>query len=107
MIKAFSFLEDVSGEMKKRVTNNKKAEVFNSILIAQLGRSDRYKGVISGSVILSFALQNCILIYNLAGLRLVCVEYDPITVLNDFYLSNKFKLLQTNPSGKLLAYLKL
>ncbi|MCM3732746.1 hypothetical protein M3196_13915 [Fictibacillus nanhaiensis] len=106
LVKEFDFSE-VSGTTRKKLTNRKDADVFNSILIAQLGRSDSYKGRVSGKDILELALHNCKLIFDLSALRVVCVEYEPIPILNDFYLSNGFYFLQENPSGNILAYLRL
>jgi hypothetical protein len=106
MIKQFTFIE-VTKSTKQRLAHNKHAEVFNSILIAQLGRSDNYKGKVPGNEILNLALHNCKLIYDLSGLRVVCVEYDDKPILHDFYLGNGFKILQENQSGKILAYLRL
>ncbi|MFB6468863.1 hypothetical protein ACE38V_19080 [Cytobacillus sp. Hz8] len=106
LIKPFDLTEKVSKESRKKLTGNKNAEIFNSILIAQLGRSDLYKGKISGEVILQYALENCELIFDLVGLRIVCVEYDDIPYLNDFYLKNDFKILQVNRNNKILAYLR-
>lgn len=51
-------------------------------------------------------LENCELVYDLIGLRIVCVEYDDIPYLNDFYLKNDFKILQVNRNQKILAYLR-
>ncbi|TCN25499.1 GNAT family acetyltransferase [Mesobacillus foraminis] len=106
LVKPFDIIEGVSQGLRKRLTENKKATVFNSILIAQLGRSDSYKGLVPGDIILQFALENCKLIYDLSGLRIVCVEYDDNPFLNDFYLKNDFKILQLNDNGKLLAYIR-
>jgi hypothetical protein len=107
LVKPFDLTKVVSKESRRKLTGDKNASVFNSILIAQIGRSDDYKRKISGDKILNFALENCLLIYNLVGLRIICVEYDDIPVLNDFYLKNEFKILQVNKNGKLLAYLRL
>ncbi|WP_230129809.1 hypothetical protein [Bacillus sp. CECT 9360] len=108
LVKEFSFLNGVSGTKRKILTNNKRAEVFNSLLIAQLGRSDNYKGVIAGEEILNFALHHCEIIYNLVALSIVCVEFDPIDRLIEFYESQDFTILQQNPeTHKLLAYIKL
>lgn len=106
LVKPFEIEERVSKESRRKLTSNKNASIFNSILIAQLGRADYYKGKVSGDVILNYALENCELIYDLSGLRVVCTEYDDIAILNDFYLKNDFKILQTNPNGKILAYLR-
>lgn len=106
LVKEFD-ISDVSKTTKKRLTNRNDADVFNSILIAQLGRSDSYKGKVSGNEILNLALHNCKLIFDLSALRIVCVEYEPISFLNDFYLGNGFSFLQENPTGNILAYLRL
>ncbi|MED4687413.1 hypothetical protein [Peribacillus frigoritolerans] len=107
-VKEFYFLDDISKTKRKLVSNNKNADGFNSLLIAQLGRSDNYKGVVKGKEILGLALQNCELIHDLIALGLVCVEFDPDPKLIDFYESQDFKILQQNPeTNKLLAYIRL
>lgn len=106
LVKPFEITIEVSKESRRKLTGNKNATVFNSILIAQLGRADSYKNKISGDVILEFALENCELIYDLSGLRIVCIEYDDIPYLNDFYLKSDFKILQVNMNQKILAYLR-
>lgn len=106
LVKPFSIIDEVSKESRRKLSGDKNADVFNSILIAQLGRSDFYKGKVSGDIILEFALENCELAYDLVGLRIVCVEYDDIPFLNDFYLKNDFKILQVNSNQKILAYLR-
>ncbi|PFI75790.1 hypothetical protein [Bacillus cereus] len=105
MVKYFDFI-DVSRSTKQRLTNSKQADIFNSILIAQLGRSDSYKETVPGDFILHSALVNCKQIYDLTGLRVVCVEYEDEPKLHDFYMKNDFKILQTNDSGNILAYLR-
>ncbi|WLR52014.1 hypothetical protein LC040_03625 [Bacillus tianshenii] len=107
VIKPFNLESNVSGSLRKILTSNKKAEVFNSVLIAQLGRADKYRGIISGEQVLKLALENCLLINELSALRIVTVEYDGHPFLNDFYLRNEFKILQHNKNGKVLAFLKL
>lgn len=107
MVKPFDILTDVSKTARQRLAGNKEAEVFNSILIAQLGRSDAYKGVVKGEEILNFALENCKLINGLTGLRIVCVEYEDISYLNDFYIGNGFTYLQTNDNDHFLSYLRI
>lgn len=107
LVKPFNLIDDVSRESRRKLTGNKNAEVFNSILIAQLGRSDEYKGKVPGELILDLALENCLLINKLSGLRIVCVEYDDKPILNDFYLGKDFKILQVNENSKILAYIRL
>lgn len=106
LVKPFKIMEEVSKETRSKLSGNKNADVFNSILIAQLGRTDSYKGKVSGNVILQFALENSELAFDLIGLRIVCVEYDDNPYLNDFYLQNEFKILQLNNNKKILAYLR-
>lgn len=106
LVKPFEITDEVSKELRRKLTGNKSSTVFNAILIAQLGRSDCYKGEISGDVILNFALENCEMIYDLSGLRIVCIEYDDIPYLNDFYLENQFKILQINCNRKILSYIR-
>ncbi|CAM3284954.1 hypothetical protein FITA111629_14635 [Filibacter tadaridae] len=106
LVKPFEIVDEVSKESRRKLSGDKNTDVFNSILIAQLGRSDLYKGKVSGDAILEFALENCELAYDLVGLRIVCVEYGDVPYLNDFYLKNDFKILQMNKNQKILAYLR-
>ncbi|OLS40810.1 hypothetical protein BTR25_07950 [Bacillus sp. MRMR6] len=55
LIKSFDLTKEVSNESRRKLTGNKNATVFNTILIAQLGRSDQYKGRVSGDIVLHFA----------------------------------------------------
>lgn len=106
MIKPFLFTENVSKEMRKKLSGDKHANLVYSILIAQLARSDMYKDKILGKKILELALESCERIFDLIGLRIVCVEYDDIPILQDFYLESDFKILQINSNGKVLAFLR-
>lgn len=107
LIKNFK-LDGISGTVKKKLVGNKDADVFNAILIAQLGRSNVYKGIVSGTEILNLALHNCKLIHDLSALRVVCVEYENVPYLNDFYAENQFRYLTTNPDNHLiLSYVRL
>lgn len=106
LIKDFNFTT-ASGESRRKLTGNKKAQAFPTILIAQLGRADKYKGKVSGSEILHLALGNCQLIHNLSALRVVCVEYDDTEYLKRFYPENGFKELQLNENGFIISCLRL
>lgn len=75
MVKDFTFNMNVSKSTKKSLTHNKNALHFNSILIAQLGRSDEFKEKLPGVTMLNVALENCKRIYGLTALQIVCVEY--------------------------------
>lgn len=104
--KPFEFTT-ASGTTRKRLTGNSKATVFQTILIAQLGRSDNYKGIVTGAEIMQIALSNCNKIYNLSALKVVCVEYDDTEYLQKFYPENGFKELQRNENGLSISYLRL
>ncbi|WP_071392745.1 GNAT family N-acetyltransferase [Bacillus tuaregi] len=105
-IKPFKF-GTVSGSLKQKLSGNKNAELFNTILIAQLGRSDAYKSLVSGTQILDFALKRCNEINTLAALRVVSVEYEDNPKLNHFYENNGFKFIQINDNGLKLSYVRL
>lgn len=107
MIKDFIFDSNVSKTTRKSLAHNKNASHFNSILIAQLGKSDQFKSQLSGATILDAAIENCKRVYDLTGLQIVCVEYSPLPKLIQFYQANQFKALQTNPTGYELSFLKL
>jgi len=106
-VKIFEFV-DVSKTIIKRLTGNKNEKGFPTILIAQLGRSDLYKGKVEGSKILDLALVNCKTVYEIAALRVICVEYEDTPFLHNFYLANNFNVLQTNSDNDcIIAYLRL
>lgn len=107
MNKQFEFAEGVSKSVRQKIAFNKHALSVSTILIAQLGRADQYKGIIPGSEILRLALENCKIVYRTIGMRIVCVEYEPIDKIEKFYLNNSFKFLQKNPNGLRLAFLRL
>ncbi|WP_106496384.1 hypothetical protein [Lentibacillus sp. Marseille-P4043] len=106
LIKNFDFT-DVSGTIKSKLTGNKKATSFTTILIAQLGRADSYKGKVTGGQILEIALERCSLINELSAVRVACVEYEDIEPLHKFYSENEFKIIQKNDNGYLISYVRL
>lgn len=104
LIKNFDFT-NVSGGLRQKLTGNKRATAFITILIGQLGRSDSYKGKVSGKQILDLALEHCknhIKAY--AALKVVCVEFEDIAPLHKFYEENEFKTLQKNENGLIISY---
>ncbi|MFK4998947.1 hypothetical protein ACI2OX_21590 [Bacillus sp. N9] len=107
MNKQFDFAASVSNSMKQRLAFSKHASSISTILIAQLGRADRYNGKVSGSKLLMLALENCEIIYRVLGMRIVCVEYEPIDKLDYFYSNNSFTYLQQNSNGNNLAFLRM
>lgn len=106
LVKNFDFI-DVSGTIRKRLTGNKKSTSFITVLIAQLGRSDAYKGKVSGCEILDIAIENCTLINELSSIKVACVEFEDNKFLRDFYEENEFKILQKSDNGYLIAYIRL
>lgn len=106
LIESFLFTE-ASGRNRKRVAGNKDATSFNCILIAKIGRSDKYKGKVSGSEILEGALYNCSLIKGMTATKVVCVEYIDEPNLFKFYEENHFKFLQKNHNGLNISFLKI
>jgi hypothetical protein len=107
MNKQFELAEDVSGSVKQKIASSKYASSVSTILIAQLGRADKYKGIVPGSEILRLALENCKIIYRIIGMRIVCIEYEPIDKLKIFYSDNSFNFLQQNSNGNNLAFIRL
>lgn len=105
-LKSFNFDEYVSKSIRQEVARNKHSESFNSILIAQLGKNDNYKNEIQGSELLGLALDVCLKIYGIIGLRIASVEYEPSDFLMNFYTTNGFRLLQGNDKYE-LAIIKL
>lgn len=106
MVKPFLFT-NVSGTTRQKLTGNKKAPIFNTILIAQLGRADFYKGKVAGSLILDIALEHCKLINKLAAIRIVSVEYEENEQLSSFYENNGFKVIQKNENGLAMSYIRV
>lgn len=107
MIKSVE-LQNVSNTLIKRLNADKYDNKFPSILIAQLGRSDSYKGVISGTDILDLALGACKGVFDSTALRIVCVEYQDVPFLHEFYRKNDFKVLQkSNTNNCVVAYYRL
>lgn len=100
-IRHFKLMDEISKSTRQKLTGSRDADIFSTILIAQLGRSDLYKGRAAGKEILGLALQNCKMIHDLSGLRVVCVEYDDVPYLNDFYVVNEFVYLGKNPDNDL------
>lgn len=105
--KQFELDRSVSGAVRQKIALNKHATSISTILIAQLGRADQYKGLVPGSEILRLALSNCEMVHRILGMRIVCVEYEPVDKLKDFYTANSFKFLQENNNGHWLSFLRL
>jgi hypothetical protein len=107
-IRHFKLQYEISKSTRQKLAGSRDADIFSTMLIAQLGRSDLYKGKVPGKEILDLALQNCKMIHDLAGLRVVCVEYENIPYLNDFYMVNEFVYLGKNPDNDLnISYIRL
>jgi hypothetical protein len=107
MAKQFELADSVSGSTRQKLAFSKHVSSIGTMLIAQLGRADGYRSIVAGSEILRMALENCRIIYRLIGMRIVCVEYEPVDKLVNFYTNHSFKLLQENPNGHYMSFLKL
>lgn len=105
-VKTFNFDESISKSVRQEITRNKHNESFNSILIAQLGKNDNYKNEITGSQLLGYALDVCLKVYGIIGLRIASVEYEQSDFLMNFYTQNGFRFLQGNDKYE-LAIIKL
>lgn len=105
--KQFNLEGNVSKSVRQRIVFSKQATSMSTILIAQLGRTDQYRGRVSGSEILGLALENCKKIHRIIGMRIVCVEYEPVDELISFYGRNLFEFLQESISGNHLSFLRL
>ncbi|MCE4051853.1 hypothetical protein [Bacillus sp. Au-Bac7] len=104
LVKNFDFT-DVSATLRKRLTGNKRASSFVTILIGQLARSDAYKDKVSGKQILDLTIEHCKNhIKRSTALEVVCVEFEDIEPLHTFYESNQFKTLQRNENGLIISY---
>lgn len=98
---------NASGKTRKSLAGNKNATSFTCILIAKIGRSDKYKGVVSGDEILNAALYNCSIIKLMTATKLVCVEYIDEPRLIEFYENNEFKNVQRNENGLNISFIKI
>lgn len=107
-LKSFHFDSGVTKTKRGELTRDRNADQFATILIAQLGRSDKYRGKVPGKEILQRALINCNILANSVGrIYAAIVEYDNILSLHSFYTNAGFKVLQTNPNKKVMASIKL
>lgn len=107
LIEGFYFTR-ASGKNRKKIAGDKHAESFLCILIGKIGRSDAYKGKVSGDDILEAAIYNCSIIKSLTATKVVCVEYEDIPELKEFYENNDFTLLQRNEDNNLnISFLKI
>lgn len=108
LIKVFEFQEQVSKSARQSIQGNKEATAFAGILIAQLGRSDSYKGKLKGNMIMDYVLAVCEQINHLTAGRIICIEYDHVQALNVFYERQGFRTIQqSGDSLKSLSYLKM
>lgn len=107
LVANFTFTDGASGKNKRKVAGSKEATRFNCILIAKIGRSDKYKGKVSGADILEAAIYNCSLVKDMTATKLVCVEYIDEHNLTKFYEDNGFKYLQKNKNELNISFLKI
>ncbi len=108
-IETFDFHENVSKSLRRNISGNKHAERFQTLLIAQLGRSDKYRKQVPGKDILLRALNTCIYFASeLGGVYSAVVEYDDVPFLHGFYENEGFKFIQQNPNNnKMMAGIKI
>lgn len=97
-----------SGKNRERLTGDKKASIFNALLIAKIGRDDAFKGIVEGKDILGIALDYCSQVKQICAIKIVCVEYEDIPALKVFYEEqNGFKFLQKNENGLNCSFVKI
>ncbi|MBX8942589.1 hypothetical protein [Lysinibacillus sp. K60] len=108
-IETFDFHLDVSKSLRRIISGNKSAERFPTLLIAQLGRSDKYRHQVPGREILLRALNTCInFASEIGGVYSAVVEYDDVPVLHSFYKNEGFKFIQQNHhNNKMMAGIKI
>lgn len=93
-MKSLIFDSEISKEVKKKIANDKNAEIATGYLIGQLGKNDRYREYIKGEEILHSAIELIQDIHmKLAG-RFIYVECDDTPKLLSFYERNHFKVIQ-------------
>lgn len=106
--KIFDFTSASSAKNRKRLTGNKQANSFSTILIAKIGRNDDYKGLVPGKEVLEASLYNCTLIKDLCATKVVCVEYNDEPFLKEFYeVQNGFTYLQRNHNNLNVSFIKI
>lgn len=108
-IQPFDFNKEVSKSIRRAMAGDKNAERFSTVLIAQLGRSDKYRHQVPGSDVLLRALNYCMhLSSEVGGVYSAVVEYDDVPALHGFYENEGFKFIQQNPNNnKIMAGIKI
>ncbi|PAD19111.1 hypothetical protein [Shouchella clausii] len=106
LTETFDFI-DASGRKRQIIAGDKKATYFHCTLIGQFGRSDLYKGKVSGKEIMDDALYVCSIIKSYTATRIVCVEYSDEPALLSFYENNNFRILQRNENGLNMGFVKI
>ncbi|MED4127471.1 hypothetical protein [Shouchella miscanthi] len=105
-LQTFNFT-NASGKQRKSLAGSKEANSFLAILIAKLGRADKYKGIVKGSEILAYALSSCDEIKRLTAEKVVCVEFVDEPTLLKFYTDNQFIPLQRNENNLNIHFRKI
>lgn len=86
----------ISKTLKKKIANfgqyneELKQYIVPSLLIAQLGKNDHYKSLISGDVLLKYACDEVRKVQNIVGGKFVYLECEDKERLKEFYISNGF-----------------
>lgn len=93
--KIFTFDDSVSKTTRRRVTGDKSAVYFSSILIANLAKNDNFSHSLSGGDLLELILSQCKLVKDILGLKVVTVEFEDNPRLVEYYNKNGFIDIQT------------
>lgn len=99
-------LQNVSKDLKKRLTAGESAETYAAFLIGHLAKNDGHKDLIDGSVLLEEAINIILQAQELVGGRLMYIDCKDIKRLKEFYEKNGFVCFKTSEQTGLLQYYK-
>lgn len=86
----------ISKTLKKKVANfgqyneELKQYIVPSLLIAQLGKNDNYRFLLTGDVLLKYACDEVCKVQSIVGGKFVYLECEDKERLKEFYMSNGF-----------------
>ena len=86
----------ISKTLKKKVANfgqyneELKQYIVPSLLIAQLGKNDNYRFLLTGDVLLKYACDEVCKVQSIVGGKFVYLECEDKERLKEFYISNGF-----------------
>jgi hypothetical protein len=105
-MKALILHPNISKEIKKKIANDKTAEIATGYLIGQLGKNDKYKEYIKGEEILNSAIELITNLHTKLAGRFLYVECEDTKKLVSFYEHNSFKIVQKGEMVQLYRRLR-